>query len=75
MDKIKIVDFFEMNNFLVNIFSYLALFGRKSQFFIFNNVFLIKIKTVRFFKKWSKENLYIFLKWIILLLKIFSYFV
>ena len=34
MVKIKIVDFFEMNNF-----------NRKPQIFIFNNVFLIKIKT------------------------------
>ena len=36
---------------LLNIFSYLAFFGRKLQLFIFNNVFLIKRKSVRFSKK------------------------
>ena len=39
----------------LNIFSYLALFGRKPQLFIFNRVFLIKIKT-EFFQKMVKTK-------------------
>ena len=45
MVKIKIVDFFEMNN----IFSYLALFGRKQRFFDKN-------KNRAFFKKMVKTK-------------------
>ena len=55
--KSKLYIFLRWTILLFKIFLYLPLFSRKPQLFIFNNVFLTKIKTVRFSKKWSKQNL------------------